>query len=925
MQSDSGQHASKAKAGKKVVASSAVQSLLDDMARRARRKRALRDMVIYLPFLALFLAYLFTGRGVEDSYYINLVYIQNPITDWFFDGVTKKNFADVATIPETWQFIQNELLVYFWQEFDYDGTKIPARDRTYANSYNKLIGSMRIRSQRVSDDFCDVPITEYTMRDTKIPQFTRGSCFAEFSEKTMLSSSRFQFSGSASRETALSSNVSTAFKYQSCDRSYDIYVGKSRLIYDCGGFMIDIPFTYSQAEVKVLLDELYELEWLDRFTSMVSFEFFSYNAASNLFVRGVMVVEYMIGQGSIVDYTFFTFKILTLRSSSDYIILGVHVLFFLYLFYYFAEFFMDVKRQKWRFFLVFWNLFDTFNMVMFFIVILIKGYFNYYCYTESIDITTSSYPSFLIYYAYMWRLEMQLNSFNCILVFLRVLKFLSVNDRLNMIGRMLSEASGDLVSFAVMFIIVFLGYTTFGYLLYGQHLEDWRTWYYAAASTFFIVLGTVDYHSMYEINTVLTPIFFFSYIIIALFILFNMLLAIVNESYSVISSKSKDLKFGEQIRRWFAKLTRKKKAQELAQRFIVNTKLTGIAARVRAKNGAAGGDSAAAGDQTAGVRKSGRISPNGAAGAKRVPQRVLMDKLKSYLASHEAIALEVGPLKEVFGPTVPEEDIEELLVTLRVFDTNKNKMLELAELDPAPADEPNSPPAQPDAQSKAAQDSKKPAGSEPVQPSDVSLKVNGLSKPLPPPPLPPPPKPPTKSQQPGGPPGPAAGPSSGPSTPKVRTVNPLLASLASSSSLGSLGSPASPKAAPAPAPPPPDPQPASPAPAPAQVPSSGGGTRPGGLAAVASLAALSPTPATAALPTTPEEAVLHLRRRLVTLFADADALVADLEGLKKGTYPPKPAAAASAAGGAAKQGAVNSKLKSLMSGGAFKPKGPPSA
>eukprot|EP00762_Andalucia_godoyi_P008399 ANDGO_04692.mRNA.1 hypothetical protein len=649
---------------------SGVHSALLDLLRKAQRKRACYELVVYIPFLMLFVAYMLLGRGVEDSYFVRNSFRQSLVMDAYFDGVAKQNFLGAYEVEEIWQWVENTMTPYFWKRAQsYAGTPIPTSQRTYVSRYNKMLGAVRVRQVRVSDAYCDNGDAVYRLAATRtggIPQFSRGSCYASFETERTADTGSFQFETAAAMAAARASNVSAAFVYHSCDRYYDTIWGQTRILYPCSGFWLDIPVSSSYEEAQYKLAQLKDLQWIDRFTSALIIEFFAYNPGPNQWTRGWMLYEFSVGGMTLPSYTFSNFKLRSLQYNRDIVVYTVILTFYLYLLYYFAKYTADLMREGLRFFTHFWNWFDTANLSIFVAVLVIRVVHFFSVLSYDPPMTGSEFPSSLIYYSWLWGLERQLNAFNAILVFLRVFKFLQLNDRLNLLGRTLSVASGDLIGFFFMFAIVFVGYSTFAYLLYGSDIDEFRTWLSAATSTFFIMLGDFDYARLREVNRILTPIFFFSFIVVAVFILFNMFLAIINDSYSDAVDNARDSKFGEQLKRWWKKYKGHQELKKIERRRHRAVDLVPLSPSPKASSPAMSDGDAV-----------------GSPAKKRIPDHILLEKLKSHLEEYSVLDLDVEAVQTILGSDVPKADVRRIVSKLAAYDTNHSSTLDMTELNSA--------------------------------------------------------------------------------------------------------------------------------------------------------------------------------------------------------------------------------------------------
>ncbi|CAK4216905.1 unnamed protein product [Aphanomyces euteiches] len=114
-----------------------------------------------------------------------------------------------------------------------------------------------------------------------------------------------------------------------------------------------------------------------------------------------------------------------------------------------------------------------------------------------------------------------------------VFKYLRLNTRLNMLWTTLRLAAKDLIAFVVIFIFIFFGYAVMGFLLFGNHVREYRSLSGSLASCFQMLLGAFDFDALASANPVMSGMFFFSFMIFVFLIVVNMFIAILSEYYSI--------------------------------------------------------------------------------------------------------------------------------------------------------------------------------------------------------------------------------------------------------------------------------------------------------------------------------------------------------------------------------------------------------
>ena len=122
-----------------------------------------------------------------------------------------------------------------------------------------------------------------------------------------------------------------------------------------------------------------------------------------------------------------------------------------------------------------------------------------------------------------------------------------------------------------MFMIVFMAYAQYGYLLFGPKIYDFSKIHYARSGYIIFLLkeninfvfysytlmramlGDFDFSSFQRAHPSLGPFFFIFYIFIVFFILLNMFLAIINDTYSEVKAEMELTKLQFEITDLFAR------------------------------------------------------------------------------------------------------------------------------------------------------------------------------------------------------------------------------------------------------------------------------------------------------------------------------------------------------------------------------------
>ncbi|CAI7852725.1 unnamed protein product, partial [Closterium sp. NIES-53] len=133
---------------------------------------------------------------------------------------------------------------------------------------------------------------------------------------------------------------------------------------------------------------------------------------------------------------------------------------------------------------------------------------------------------------------------NVFLMVQRLLKLMDFQPRIGIITRTMAAALPAILHFFLVFGIIFLGFSFYGYLVFGRTLEQFRTIPNAMLSCFFMLIqdnSTAYYYAMLEgWERLAAFVFWLSFIVIMVFILMNVVIAIVVDAFMDVKEAAQE-------------------------------------------------------------------------------------------------------------------------------------------------------------------------------------------------------------------------------------------------------------------------------------------------------------------------------------------------------------------------------------------------
>nr|XP_695404.3 polycystic kidney disease 2-like 1 protein [Danio rerio] len=473
-------------------------------------KANLKELLIYIVFL-VDLCLLTYGMTSSATYYYT-----KAMTDLFVNlpGSNGMSFSSIGCMNDVWTYMEGPLLDnLYWTKW-YNDEPLENGNQSFIYYENLLLGVPRVRQLKVKQNSCKVP-TDFKKEIS--------DCFDVYNIKK-------------EDDGAFGLINGTAWQYHSEKEIKGSSHWGLLTTYSGAGFYQDL--TTTRDESAALLEDLRENLWLDRGTRVLFIDFTAYNANINLFCVIRLVVEFPATGGAIPSYQIRTVKLIRYVTTWDYFIIGCEIVFCVFILYYIVEEILEFRIHKLSHFTSIWNILDI-VVILLAVVAIVFSAFR----TIKVDGLLGNLlkqPDIYADFEFLAFWQTQYNNMNAVNLFfawIKIFKYISFNKTMTQLTSTLARCALDIFGFAIMFFIVFFAYAQLGYLLFGTEVETFSTFNKCIFTQFRIILGDFDYDAIDRANRVLGPIYFFSYVFFVFFVLLNMFLAIINDTYSEVKSE----------------------------------------------------------------------------------------------------------------------------------------------------------------------------------------------------------------------------------------------------------------------------------------------------------------------------------------------------------------------------------------------------
>merc|ERR1711871_1204154 len=133
-----------------------------------------------------------------------------------------------------------------------------------------------------------------------------------------------------------------------------------------------------------------------------------------------------------------------------------------------------------------------------------------------------------------WGREKRQHAVLCLVLLARFLKIFANNNRLNIIQRTLVRAGSDLFSFMLYFFILLAAFVVFTHMVFGHYLYKFNNPTNSMFSMSEVFLGQFEFlgpNGSGGLRNVRGPIFFLTYFVIVLLVMFSLIISLLTEAY----------------------------------------------------------------------------------------------------------------------------------------------------------------------------------------------------------------------------------------------------------------------------------------------------------------------------------------------------------------------------------------------------------
>jgi len=123
-----------------------------------------------------------------------------------------------------------------------------------------------------------------------------------------------------------------------------------------------------------------------------------------------------------------------------------------------------------------------------------------------------------------------------IFISLKFLESFSAQPRLAVVTKTIYSAGSELFHFLIVLFIIFVSYVIAGMFIFGRRLWEFSTFQQAITKCFLLMLGDFNWEELGDENPLTAAFWFWTYMIVMMLLMMNMLMAIIMDKYTEVKS-----------------------------------------------------------------------------------------------------------------------------------------------------------------------------------------------------------------------------------------------------------------------------------------------------------------------------------------------------------------------------------------------------
>jgi polycystin 1L2 len=542
--------------------------------RAPKPKDAIEEIVTYLIFMGFFTLATLRDLNDTDIYYFGHQ-LKSQLAKMEFNAEHSpsfgKTFEDLATVEEFYQWMQGPFLASVFSPHTFDGdddwTGRGGEPQGYTLGHGKILGAVKISQVRAEAVPCNdrVPTvlsdnynwTCYGDEDGEVTSVVESrEPYGNYSEWRKLPDGTavvnqtigpFLFEGRTTMDGSplvLDSNIDEERSQYLSSFTTD---KTTRTTYPIPAYSLMMKPSMGEERAKQIIDNIVLSKYIDMHTKAVFVDLTVYNPMVDRICYIRMVGEMTKAGGVMPTYEFMVMRLWDMHTTTDYFYLGIEsVIALFYLFYAYVAY-KTMMREGGRYWYSFLNVCQLMNIVFFVSQRSMRLYISFYLLPPEVPVDSWDFIELLP--AVRWKSNaVAVQAVNTFLNWFKLIHILSYSPTFRLMVDTLGKAAEGVGGFAVVFCIIYFGFCQAHCVLFHGRLSSFRTITETCYTLLRSLLGDFDFLSLQQGHVWLGPMLFIIFIALAVFVVLNMLIAIISDAYSDVQAEDlKRKEAGEEI------------------------------------------------------------------------------------------------------------------------------------------------------------------------------------------------------------------------------------------------------------------------------------------------------------------------------------------------------------------------------------------
>ncbi|CAG9310214.1 unnamed protein product [Blepharisma stoltei] len=480
------------------------------------------NLLVYMLFIVLFTWNINEWKNTTTFYYTRLGIINFLLMYPF--PVNSSNFMTFSSIQlpsDLESYLTGTFVSGIWQDTKYNNDPMTKNELNYVAYVYKLVGPIRVVQKRVKTNSCSHSMYKIIGRSDT-------SCYSDYSDSVE------DTSPIVINDASVSSVDSSWLKYTH-DSGARTVTGE-RLSYQLEGYMAYIRSNLTMDEAQKNISFIIS-DWINYQTRLLAFNINLCNNFADVCSSVDLLFEFTASGLVLPKAYVYVYRVYVNWTSSDIVrnafegVIGIIMLYFI------IDLIWRVRKEGWKLtFLSFWTAVRILLIIM--LIIKVTLLIAYSQRDEVLNFQSIN-DEFVDYekLGYFFNTTNNFIGVTSFVAFFFILSFLQQSKSMKIIWGTLRESLRRLVFFFSVFILIMTGWLLLAYRGFGQYSIEYKDYGTTLNTLLQMLFGNIDFDTIWQIQPVFASIFFVLFIFLTFFVMLNIFLAIINESYDTYYKK----------------------------------------------------------------------------------------------------------------------------------------------------------------------------------------------------------------------------------------------------------------------------------------------------------------------------------------------------------------------------------------------------